>query len=215
MFEEQRRRMVQEQLASRHIVDERVLAAFFKVPRHLFIPPEWHPEAYADRPIPIGEGQTISQPYMVALMTQLLKLQGHERVLEIGTGSGYQTAILAELALEGCSVGRVPGLSQRAAQQLEGLGYFNVHINTGNGSLGWPEPGILFEGILVTAGAPQVPASLVNQLGEGGRLVIPVGSRDTQTLTLVEKRQGHLQAHDITNCVFVPLIGEQGWEPEG
>jgi protein-L-isoaspartate(D-aspartate) O-methyltransferase len=212
-FEEQRRQMVKEQLQMRRIMDERVLAVFLKVPRHLFVPQELQQEAYADHPIPIGSGQTISQPYMVALMTQLLRLQGHERVLEIGTGSGYQLAILAELALEAYSVERLPGLADQASRRLEQLGYLNVHITAGNGSLGWPEHAP-YEGMIVAAGAPYVPQSLVDQLAERGRLVIPIGPRQAQTLTLVEKQGGVLDVKEITSCVFVPLIGEYGWESE-
>jgi protein-L-isoaspartate(D-aspartate) O-methyltransferase len=209
-FEEQRRKMVQEQLQVRGITNERVLAAFRKVPRHLFVPKEFQPEAYADHPIPIGGGQTISQPYMVALMTQLLRLQGHERVLELGTGSGYQLAILAELALEVYSVERLPDLAEQASRRLEQLGYLNVHITAGNGSLGWPAHAP-YDGIIVTAGAPQLPAPIAGQLGEGGRLVIPIGPREAQTLTLVEKQRGGLHLKEITSCVFVPFIGEYGW----
>jgi len=212
-FEEQRRQMVKEQLQMRRIMDERVLAAFLKVPRHLFIPQELQQEAYADHPIPIGSGQTISQPYMVALMTQLLRLQGHERVLEIGTGSGYQLAILAELALEAYSVERLPELADQASRRLEQLGYLNVHITAGNGSLGWPEHAP-YEGMIVAAGAPYVPQSLVDQLAERGRLVIPIGPHQAQTLTLVEKQGSVLDVKEITSCVFVPLIGEYGWTEE-
>jgi protein-L-isoaspartate(D-aspartate) O-methyltransferase len=209
-FEEQRRHMIQEQLKARGISDERVLAAFHKVPRHLFIPKEFQQESYADHPIPIGSGQTISQPYMVALMIQLLRLQGHERVLEIGTGSGYELAILAELALEVYSIERLPELANSALRRLEQLGYLNLDVSAGNGSLGWAEHAP-YDGIIVSAGAPQLPRPLIDQLGEGGRLVIPIGSHQAQTLTLVEKRGAHLQMKEITSCVFVPLLGEHGW----
>ena len=213
-FEEPRRRMVTEQLQLRGITDARVLAACLHIPRHAFVPPEFQGEAYADHPIPIGEGQTISQPYMVALMTQLLRLQGHERVLEVGTGSGYQLAVLAELALEVYSVERVPELAQQAVERLQQQGYLNVHVTTGDGSLGWPGEAP-YEGIVVTAGTPRVPDMLIEQLAEGGRLVIPVGSARAQMLTLVHKRAGHLTVKDITRCVFVPLVGEQGWPESG
>ncbi len=212
-FDEQRRRMVREQLEARGIHDERVLAAFLKVPRHLFVPNELQAEAYTDRPLPIGERQTVSQPYMVALMTQLLRLQGHERVLEIGAGSGYQMAILAELALEVFSVERLPSLAEGARKRLEELGYLNIHVTTGNGSLGWPEHAP-FEGIVVAAGAPQIPKPLVDQLADGGRCVIPIGPAQAQMLTYLEKEHGTLHTREITSCVFVPLLGDYGWSPE-
>lgn len=212
-FEEQRSRMVEEQLRRRSISDERVLAAFLRVPRHAFVPEERRHEAYDDRPVPIGGGQTISQPYMVALMTQLLRLQGHERVLELGTGSGYQLAILAELALEVYSVERIPELAEQAMSRLADLGYLNIHISTGNGTLGWPEHAP-YEAMLVTAAAPAIPQALVDQLADGGRLVIPVGSQQTQTLTLAQRRGSRLHLEPITTCVFVPLVGEQAWPDE-
>lgn len=205
-FDEERERMVTEQLQARGITDERVLAAFRKVPRHLFVAPEQQPEAYTDHPLPIGEGQTISQPYMVALMTQLLNLQGHERVLEIGTGSGYQLAILAEVALEVFSMERVPELAEHALGRLQSLGYLNVHVTVGNGVQGWPEHAP-FEGMIVAAATPRVPQPLVDQLAEGGRLVIPLGSQHAQTLMLIHKRQARLVTKPVTNCVFVPLLG--------
>ena len=189
-----------------------MLAAFLKVPRHLFVPTDAQQEAYVDHPLPIGRGQTISQPYMVALMTQLLRLQGHERVLELGTGSGYQMAILAELALEVYSIERVPELAEQALGRLQQLGYLNVHISTGNGSLGWPEHAP-FEGMIVAASAPNIPQPLVDQLGEEGRLVIPIGPHQVQTLTLLEKHHGELLVKEITSCVFVPLVGHYGWPP--
>ena len=212
-FEEQRHQMVDEQLRARGIIDERVLAAFLKVARHLFVPRELHREAYEDHPIPIGSGQTISQPFMVALMTQLLRLQGHERVLEVGTGSGYQLAILAELALEVYSVEHLPELAALALQRLEQQGYLNVHITQGNGSLGWPEHAP-YDAMIVAAGAPRLPRPLVDQLAKDGRLVIPIGSRQAQTLTLVEKHEDGLEMSEITSCVFVPLLGEHGWSVE-
>mgnify|MGYP001594965979 CR=1 FL=1 len=212
-FEELRRRMVQEQLELRGISDPRLLEAFRRVPRHLFVPPEQQAQAYEDHPIPIGAGQTISQPYMVALMVQLLKLQGHERILEVGTGSGYQLAILAELALEVYSIERLPELAAGALRRLEELGFLNVHISSGNGSLGWPEHAP-YDGVVVAAGSPGIPQPLVDQLVDGGRLVIPVGSPQTQTLTLAEKRSGQVRLTALTQCVFVPLVGEHGWPAE-
>ena len=212
-LEPERDRMVVEQLQARGITDERVLQAFRKVPRHLFVPEELQPDAYTDHPLPIGEGQTISQPYMVALMTQCLQLQGHERVLEIGAGSGYQTAILSELALDVFTVERIPGLARAVSERLVRLGYLNVRVTTGNGSLGWPEHAP-YDTILVTAASPDVPQSLADQLAEGGRMVLPVGPRDAQMLVQVEKRRGGLHRRDIASCVFVPLVGEQGWPHE-
>lgn len=209
-FEEQRRLMIQEQLEKRGIADPRVLEAFRRIPRHLFVPEEFLDEAYEDHPIQIGGGQTISQPYMVALMVQLLKLQGHERVLEIGTGSGYQLAILAQLALDVYSVERLPELGAVALRRLEQLGFLNVHMSSGNGTLGWPEHAP-YDAIVVAAGAPNIPQALVDQLIPGGRLVIPVGSQQQQTLLLVEQRPDRLHMTEITQCVFVPLIGEHGW----
>jgi protein-L-isoaspartate(D-aspartate) O-methyltransferase len=209
-FERERLRMVHEQLLGRGITDERVIAAFRKVPRHLFVPKELQDEAYADHPLPIGSGQTISQPYIVALMTQLLRLQGHERVLEIGAGSGYQTAILAELALEVFSVERLPELTRTLADRLTHLGYFNVRVTSGNGSLGWPEHAP-YDGIIVTAAAPHIPAPLAAQLAEGGRMALPIGPHHAQVLIAAEKRTGTLHTKEITSCVFVPLIGDHGW----
>ena len=209
-FDEQRSRMVEAQLKARGLIDERLLTAFGKVPRHLFVPEEVRQEAYADHPLPIGAGQTISQPYIVALMVDCLSLRGHERVLEIGSGSGYQTAVLAELALEVYSVERVPELLHAVRARLGALGYLNVHLTTGNGSLGWPEHAP-FDAILVSAAAPRVPSPLVAQLAEGGRMAVPIGTPQAQMLVQVEKRHGALHQNDIASCVFVPLIGEYGW----
>ena len=211
--ERQRLRMVEEQLTARGIRDERVAAAFRKVPRHRFVPREFQREAYADHPLPIGSGQTISQPYMVALMMELLRLRGHERVLEIGSGSGYQTAILAELALEVFSVERLPELVASIETRLEAVGSFNVHLRCGDGSLGWPEQAP-YDGIIVSAAVPRIPQPLGEQLAEGGRLILPIGSQRTQVLAQVERSRGVLRTREITSCVFVPLIGECGWPPE-
>ena len=208
--EESRARMVEEQLKARGIVEKRLVAAFLKVPRHLFVPAELQHEAYADRPLPIGAGQTISQPFIVALMTSRLHLQGHERVLEIGSGSGYQAAILAELALEVFSVERLPELLIGVAERLRRLGYENVHLTPGNGSLGWPEYAP-YDAILVTAAAPDVPAPLLDQLADPGRMVLPIGGPDAQMLLAIEKRHNTVHRTPITNCVFVPLLGQHGW----
>ena len=212
-YAEARERMVAEQLERRGIRDERVLAAMRKVPRHLFVDLSLAHQAYSDHPLPIGEQQTISQPYMVALMTAALGLHGTDRVLEIGTGSGYQTAILAELANWVYSIERIPRLAERAKTTLERLGYRNISIRVGDGSLGWPEVAP-FEAIIVTAGAPDLPPSLLEQLQQGGRLVIPVGSSCSQTLRRVIKGEKGLQQEDLAGCVFVKLVGEQGWRIE-
>ena len=212
-FDEQRERMVRDQLLARGITDERLLAAFRKVPRHRFVPPEFEAQAYTDHPLPIGAGQTISQPYMVALMTGRLGLQGHERVLEIGAGSGYQAAILAELTLEVFSVERVPDLLRAAAERLSALGCLNVHFTAGNGSLGWPQHAP-YDAILVTAAAPDVPEPLLAQLADGGTMVLPIGPQEGQMLVEVRKRHGIVTQREVAGCVFVPLVGRHGWPPE-
>ena len=209
----QRARMVEEQIKARGLTEERLLAAFRKVPRHLFVPPEHQQEAYEDHPIPIAAGQTISQPYMVALMTSLLRLHGHERVLEIGTGSGYQAAILAELALEVFSVERLPELLHAVRERLDDLGYLNVHLSPGNGTLGWPAYAP-YDAILIGAAAPDVPAPLLEQLADHGRMVVPIGPPQAQMLNEVEKRSGEVYRKEIASCVFVPLIGRYGWPSE-
>ena len=205
--------MVAVQLAARDITDPRVLAAMRKIPRHLFCDPPNHPEAYADYPLPIGEGQTISQPYMVAYMTQCLSLTGAERVLEIGTGSGYQTAILAELEGEVYSIERIPYLAERAGRILSELGYRNVVIAVRDGTLGWPERAP-YDRIVATAGAPRVPPALTEQLADGGILVIPVGGLHMQTLTIVTRHGDQLIEQADFSCAFVRLIGREGWEED-
>ena len=210
-FAAEREQMVESQIAGRGIRDPRVLAALRKVPRHLFCPGRNRFEAYDDHPLEIGEGQTISQPYMVALMTECLRLRGPERILEIGTGSGYQTAILAELAAQVHSVERIPALARRAAERLENLGYQNIEFLVGDGTLGWPEHAP-YDRIIVTAGAPSVPTSLTAQLADQGLLVIPVGERYFQTLTLVTRRGDRLDTEAACGCTFVKLIGKEGWD---
>lgn len=210
-FEVLRNQMVEQQLKGRGLQDQRLLAVFAKVPRHLFVPEEVRSAAYEDRPLPIGAGQTISQPYIVALMTQALHLEGHERVLEIGTGSGYQTAILAELVLEVFSIERVPELLKNVDETLQHVGYHNVYLSVGDGSLGWLDHAP-YDAIMVSAAAPRFPPPLLEQLNDPGRLVIPIGSRDSQTLMCVERRGGLLRQRELTNCVFVPLLGTHGWE---
>ncbi len=209
-FEAERAAMVERQLHARGITEPAVLAAFRSVPRHEFVPADFARQAYADHPIPIGEEQTISQPYIVALMVSQLGLQGHERVLEIGTGSGYQTAILSQLALEVYSVERLSGLLRQAEDRLGRLGYTNIHLSPGNGTLGWIEHAP-YEAIIVSAAAPDVPPALLDQLADGGRMVLPVGASDGQVLVKVEKRPGQIRQTQIGGCLFVPLIGEQGW----
>jgi len=204
-----RRALVQE-LREKGIRDARVLSAMEKVPRHLFVLPEYLFAAYDDRPLPIGLGQTISQPYIVALSTEALELSGEEKVLEIGTGSGYQTAILAELAKEVFTVERLPELSLEAQERLRKLGYTNVRFRVGDGTKGWPEEAP-FPAILVTAAAPRVPKSLFAQLSEAGRMVIPVGGRFHQDLWLVRKVGGEPVYEHLCPVTFVPLIGEEGF----
>jgi protein-L-isoaspartate(D-aspartate) O-methyltransferase len=212
-FGKARKQMVRRDLASRDITNERVLQAMSAVPRERFVWEVDRRDAYADRPLRIGDGQTISQPYMVALMTQQLSLSGGERVLEIGTGSGYQTAVLAELVSQVFTIERIESLSQRARATLEELGYTNVVFRVGDGSMGWPEEEP-FDGVIVTAGAPQVPESLKRQLADGGRLVIPVGDRHEQDLLVVTRRGGRFEMATSTACVFVKLIGQEGWPQE-
>jgi len=203
--------MVAAQIASRDIKDKRLLAAMRKVPRHLFCSPAGHREAYRDHPLSIGEGQTISQPYMVALMTDRLQLTGPERVLEIGTGSGYQTAILAELAAEVVSVERIDALAGRARKTLQEQGYESVRIEVSDGTLGWPD-GAPYDRIIVTAGSPEVPPSLKQQLGDGGIMVIPVGPRYLQSLTIITRRGEKFDERAGCACTFVKLIGKEGWD---
>ena len=202
--------MIEEQLIPRGISDKRVLAAFREVERHEFVPRDDVESAYEDHPLPIGAHQTISQPYMVAIMTQCLEFKGDEKILEIGTGSGYQTAILATLAKEVYSVERVASLAAKAEETLKRLNYKNIKIKVGDGTLGWEEHAP-YDGIIVTAAAPDVPDSYIKQLKVGGRLIIPVGARFSQVLTLVEKTTGGVTRSDICACVFVPLVGAQGW----
>jgi len=209
-FELQRRRMVESQIALRGIRDPRVLEAMRKVPRHVFCGGNYD-EAYADYPLQIGCGQTISQPYIVALMTELLRLAGQERVLEVGTGSGYQAAILCELASEVYSVERYPELAESSQRRLENLGYHNVHVHAGDGTLGWPEHAP-YDRIIVTASSPRIPPSLTDQLADGGVLVIPVGGRAMQTLTVVTRKGEVLNEESSIPCTFVKLIGREGWE---
>jgi protein-L-isoaspartate(D-aspartate) O-methyltransferase len=209
--EKERNRMVDDQIIPRGVRDERVLAALRKVPRHEFLPEAIRGMAYADNALPIGEGQTISQPYMVALMTELLALKGNERVLEIGTGSGYQAAVLAELCEKVYTVERIKTLADRARATLDRLGYRSVAIKVYDGTYGWKDMAP-FDAILVTAGSPDIPTPLVEQLKEGGKMVIPVGTRYGQDLIrVIRTAEGTLKEQTIP-CVFVPLIGNHGWK---
>lgn len=209
-YEILRKRMIQEQLIPRGIKNPTVLNVFSKIERHKFIPESLRNGAYADFPLSIGEGQTISQPYIVALMTECLDLTGKEKVLEIGTGSGYQTAILAELAGEVYSIERFEVLTERAQTLLSELGYKNIKIKVGDGTLGWEEAAP-FDRIIITAASPKIPLPLIEQLADSGKLILPLGESLAQVLTLVEKKEGKLKSMDICGCVFVPLVGKHGW----
>ena len=193
------------------IKDERVLAAMSRVPRERFLPPEDQSLAYEDRPLPIGQDQTISQPFIVAMMTEALELTGGEKVLEIGTGSGYQTAVLAELARLVVTVERLPALAEAARKILDSLGYTNIVTHLAGESLGWPQDAP-YDAILVTAGAPRVPPELIDQLAIGGRLVIPAGSRYEQELYKIIRHETGNEVHDLGGCRFVPLIAKGAWE---
>jgi protein-L-isoaspartate(D-aspartate) O-methyltransferase len=209
-----RHHMVQDQLERRHIRDQRVLDAMRTIPRHRFVPREQEHLAYIDAPLPIGSGQTISQPYIVALMTELLDIKSTDRVLEIGTGSGYQAAILSQIAKQVFSMERLSDLAERARNVLSELGIKNVEVVTGDGSQGL-ETHMPFDGIIVTAAAPKVPKPLEKQLSEGGRLVLPVGSRVGQVLELWRRKDEELVCEKMAPVAFVPLIGKFGWPEEG
>jgi protein-L-isoaspartate(D-aspartate) O-methyltransferase len=213
-FSHDRHRMVEDQLVRRNIRDQRVLAAMRTIPRHLFVPDDQRHLAYIDAPLSIGSGQTISQPYIVALMTELLELEQSESVLEIGTGSGYQAAILSQLARHVYSIERIPALAGRAEAVIMGLGIDNVHIVGGDGTQGL-EAYAPYHGIIVTAAAPRVPEPLEGQIAPGGRLVLPVGSRGGQILEVWRRRDEKLVCEKVAPVAFVPLIGENGWPEEG
>jgi protein-L-isoaspartate(D-aspartate) O-methyltransferase len=209
---ERRVQMVERQIAARGVRDPRVLAALGDVPRHLFVPHDQRPHAYEDRALPIASGQTISQPYMVAIMTELLGPESQHRVLEIGTGSGYQTAILSRLSKQVITIERHPELARTAEQVFELLGLTNVGIRVGDGTEGlWEEAP--FDRILVTAGAPSIPESLKAQLADKGRLVLPVGPSGYQHLTVIDRFGNSFEQQEREACVFVPLIGRHGWQP--
>jgi protein-L-isoaspartate(D-aspartate) O-methyltransferase len=215
VYAKRRQRMVIEQLAGRDIVDRRVLKVLEKVPRHLFVLPAYRDQAYEDYPLPIEEGQTISQPYIVALMTQCLELKGGEKVLEIGTGSGYQAAVLAEIGARVFSIDINERLAAQAARTLRTLGYDEVQVKCGDGYRGWPDEAP-FDAIIVTCASPEVPPALAEQLREGGRLIIPLGSaRHFQTLMLLTKEGGRLQKKAISDVRFVPMTGEVQKKKDG
>ena len=213
-YVKQRMRMVDSQIKSRGIREPRLLKAMETIPRHLFVDEALRDQAYNDNPLPIDERQTISQPYIVALMTEALELKGSEKVLEIGTGSGYQTAILADLAERVFSIERIASLANGARKLLDSLNYFNVAIRVGDGSYGWKEESP-YDAIIVTAGAPNIPKILVEQLAVGGRLVMPIGSRHSQVLIKLTRQSENIndvKKEDLGGCRFVDLIGDHGWE---
>jgi protein-L-isoaspartate(D-aspartate) O-methyltransferase len=210
-FEKARARMVEEQLIPRSIHDQKTLDAMGKVPRHLFVEDAMKNQAYGDFPLPIGRGQTISQPYIVALMTQALGLKGHEHVLEIGTGSGYQAAILAQICEKVYTVERIDTLLVQARKVFDSLHYLNILTKLDDGTHGWPEHGP-YDAIIVTAGGPKVPLPLLDQLADPGTLVIPVGDRGVQDLRLVTKKDGEVTEKTIEYVRFVNLIGDHGWK---
>ena len=209
-FTGQRRKMIEEQLVDRGIKDLRIMEAMNRIPRHLF----WHEslqhKAYGDFPLPIGDNQTISQPYIVAAMTEALNLKKTDRVLEIGTGSGYQTALLAELAGQVFTIERIRSLSLKAQKILERLNYMNIVFKVFDGTYGWPDQAP-FDAILVTASPEEIPKMLVDRLGDKGRLVAPVGSQEKQSLTILVKENDRTTSHEIGYCKFVPLVGKYGW----
>ena len=209
-YSKDRRLMIEHQIRKRGVTDERVLSAMAAVPRHEFVPPFWTNQAYADEPLPIGHGQTISQPYIVAAMAAALSLAGQENVLEIGTGCGYQAAVLSLLAREVHTVELLPDLAQSAADRLQRLGYGNVHVHAGDGTLGWPASSP-YNAILIAAAAPSIPEPLLQQLAEGGRLIAPVGDLDKQELHVITMHEGKFVLKPGGPCRFVPLMGEFGW----
>ncbi len=209
-YENGRSRMVQEQLRHRDIIDERTLLAMTEVPRHCFVDNAMQGRAYGDHPLPIGAGQTISQPYIVAYMTQALALQGSEKVLEIGTGSGYQAAVLSRLCAQVYTVERINSLLAGARQVFDKLRYYNIRGKLDDGTLGWPENGP-YDSIIVTAGGPAIPEPLVDQLADPGRLIIPVGDQHVQELQLLIKEEGQVRIERLASVRFVDLVGEYGW----
>lgn len=213
MVRRDREKMVERQIRARGVRDERVLAAMLQVPRHRFVDEAQRHRAYDDCPLPIGSGQTISQPYIVARMLQLLDLQGDETVLDVGAGSGYQTALLSLLARRVIAIERLGGLARAARTRLEEMDVHNVQVICADGTLGWSEEAP-YQGIVVAAGAPATPAPLLEQLDDGGRLVIPRGNRSVQDLQLLVRDGEHVSEHPAGGCRFVPLVGRYGWEEE-
>jgi len=213
-YEREREAMVEHQIRDRGIRDERVLAAMREIPRHLFVPKGYERAAYEDRPLPIGEGQTISQPYIVAVMTEQLGLAPQDRVLEIGSGSGYQAALLAGLAGTVISIERLEGVAEQARENLARAGVTGVRVVVGDGTEGYP-PEAPYDAIIVTAASPGVPEPLIEQLAEGGRLIAPIGPRDCQDLVKLVKREGKVETIPLGGVCFVPLIGQFGWRGEG
>ena len=207
---ELRNAMVDIQLIPRDITDKLVLKAMRKVPRHKFMPKNLEDAAYEDNALPIGEGQTISQPYMVAIMTEKLKLKGGEKVLEVGTGSGYQAAVIAEIASKVITIEVVPALAERSRKIFDELDYKNIEVIVGDGTLGYPK-GSPYDAVIVTAAAPSIPKPLLEQLKDGGRLVMPVGEMFGQTLIIATKHGNKVDVEESIGCVFVPLIGKYGW----
>lgn len=213
-LENARKRMIESQIKARGINDSRLIDAMLKIPRHIFVEEAMASQAYSDTALPIGEKQTISQPYMVALMTEMLQLTGTEKVLEIGTGSGYQTAILAQLAARVYTIERLRPLALKARKALDSLGLLNINMRIEDGTVGW-ETEAPFEAIIVSAGAPVVPRQLIDQLSIGGRLVIPVGNQSEQVLArLTKEADCSVTREDFVNCRFVSLIGQFGWNAE-
>jgi protein-L-isoaspartate(D-aspartate) O-methyltransferase len=212
-FQQERIRMVERQIAARGVRDPRVLDAMRAIPRHRFVPENYRNAAYEDRPLPIGEGQTISQPYIVAVMTELLEPRPEDKVLEVGTGSGYQAALLSRLVSRVITLERLSGIAERARKNLEDLGITNVEVEVSDGTLGWPDQAP-YDGILITASTPEIPPPLIDQLAEGGRLVAPVGGQGYQELVKLERHQKQIEKTYHGGVVFVPLIGRYGWRRE-
>ncbi|TKB12131.1 protein-L-isoaspartate(D-aspartate) O-methyltransferase [Desulforhopalus sp. IMCC35007] len=209
-FATSRTKMVQEQLLARGIVDRNTIEAMLTVPRHLFVDDAMQGRAYGDHPLPIGAGQTISQPYIVAMMTQALELGADDKVLEIGTGSGYQAAVLSRICSQVYTVERINSLLARARKIFDKLRYYNIRAKLDDGTMGWPENGP-YDAIIVTAGGPEIPQPLIDQLNEGGRLIIPVGDQNVQELQLVRKNEGQVEIVSLASVRFVDLVGEHGW----
>lgn len=211
-FSKERKSMVENQIKARGIEDEKLLSAFSKVKRHLFVPNPTKSLSYSDRPLSIGEGQTISQPYIVALMMNLSNLKSSDIVLDIGTGSGYQTALLAEIAEKVYTIERIKTLSKDAENRLQKIGYKNIYFQIGDGTLGWKsEKNIKFDAIIISAAAPQIPENLVKQLKENGRMILPLGRHFSQDLVRITKKKNKIQKEKFGGCMFVPLIGKDGW----